>query len=80
MARTLEEIDADIAKFQAALDDLLLGNKAQTLKHNGRERTTETGSNRAGDIRRRLLELQHERSRISGERSPFAPIIPPIMS
>lgn len=80
MPRTLEQIDADIAKFQKAQDDLLLGNKAQTLKHNGRERTVEIGSNREGGIRRRLLELQHERAKLTGERSPFAPIIPPIMS
>lgn len=79
MPRTLEEVDADIARFQAAEDDLLLGKSMQSLKHNGREVGFDAGGDRSALVRRRLLELKHERAKLTGERSPFAPITPPIM-
>lgn len=79
MPRTLEEIDADIAKFRKAQDDMLLNTAPSRMKHGDREVAFE-GGDRASGIRRRLLELEHERSTLTGERSPAAPIFPSIMS
>ena len=79
MPRTLEEIDADIAKFQSALEDALLGKAPSRMKHGDREIQFE-GGDRVVRIQRRLLDLKHERSQITGERSPASPIFPPIMS
>lgn len=75
MARTIEEIDADIAAMNTALTKLVTGTRVQSVKHGDRE--TSWASANAGDadtsIRRRLRELQCERARVSGAPSPVAP-------
>ena len=75
MARTLAEIDADIAKFQKAQDDLVLGKRLQGVKHGDRE--AQYGSNFSAterSIARRLRELAAERARITGDLSPNRPV------
>lgn len=79
MARTLEEIDADIATFQAALDKRDLGTSVERMKHGDREVSfASDGPASTSRLNRRLMELRHERACLTGERSPASPIVPGI--
>ncbi|MGP1276011.1 MAG: hypothetical protein ACQRW7_11390 [Caulobacterales bacterium] len=71
--RTLAEIDADIAAFQAARRKALLGEAVSSMKHGDREIRFEGGmEKRVQMIDAELLKLRHERSQLTGERSPMA--------
>lgn len=77
MARTLAEIDADISKFQTALDDLLLGTRLRGVKKGERDVQYDTNvAETKRGLEKRLFELRHERACVSGDRSPAAPIRP----
>ncbi|WP_417491864.1 hypothetical protein [Maricaulis sp.] len=78
MARTLEQIDADIARFQAALDESDLGTRVAGMKHGERDIQFANGGAPTSRLNRRLLELKHERSLLTGDRSPASPIVPGI--
>ena len=74
MARTLAEIDADITIYKARLGKLLDPDRAESIKHGDREiRRAATSAAQITETRRALRELQAERARISGDRSPHAP-------
>ncbi|RKQ95430.1 hypothetical protein [Maricaulis maris] len=77
MPRPLEEIDADIATFQAAYDKLLLGTRPQGLKHGDRE--IQFGSNFSATekaLKQRLHTLTVERARLTGDPLPHRPYSP----
>ena len=74
MPRTLEEIDADIAKFREALDELALGGKPSRMRHGDREIQFAGGSDPEAPLRRRLFELRTERARLTGEAAPGRPL------
>lgn len=75
MARTLEEIDADIATLKSRLLKLSDPDRFTTLKHNGREMTRGGGSADATlEVRRQLRDLQFERSQVTGTGSPVKPV------
>ena len=76
MARTLEEIDADIAKFQARLDKLLDPDRPQSLEHNGRKVSRSGPGDLLDQVKLRLRQLQAERARVAGTASPRAPYTP----
>lgn len=75
--RTLEEIDADIARFQTALDELQLGTRVQGMKHG--EREVQYGSNFSAtekSLKLRLRQLTVERARLTGDALPHRPFAP----
>ena len=75
MARTVAEIEADLAKYRARLDALLDPNRAETLKHGGREiRRGASDPAMIGEVRRRITELEIELARAQGRRSPRGPV------
>ncbi len=75
MARTLAEIDAEIAAMQTRLRKLSDPDRAVTLKHNGREMSRSAGgADLTMECRRQLRELQAERARVAGTRSPVSPV------
>jgi len=75
MARTLEQIDADIATYTARLDASLDPERAERVKHGDRELSFGArGPDMVNEIRRRLRELSIERARVSGEGSPVRPV------
>lgn len=76
MARTLSEIQADLDKYQAALDKLLLGETVEEMSKGDRKlRFRGAGADQEGAIRRRLAELRAEYARAGGGRSPRRPVV-----
>lgn len=72
--RALADIDADIAEIEAARRALLTGKAASSMKHGDREIRFEGGmAERRQALEAELLKLRHERSQVTGERSPMAP-------
>lgn len=75
MARTIAEIDADIAEVSKAKRDLLVGKRPQAMKHG--EREISFGSNFRATLdalNQELSLLQVERARAGGGPSPLRPL------
>ena len=73
MARTLAEIDAEIAALEAAKRARLTGRQASKVSYDGKI-STEFATASLTDIETELLKLRAERARLTGDRSPVAPV------
>ncbi|WP_420433053.1 hypothetical protein [Hyphobacterium sp.] len=73
--RTVEQIDADIATYQARLDKALDPDRAESIRHGDRElKRGAGGAAMVNEIRRRLAELRAERARVAGGHNPARPV------
>lgn len=74
MARTVAEIDADLQKYRARLDEVLDPSRADRLKHGDREISRGSGKDLEQSIRNQISLLERELARAQGRRGPNRPV------
>ncbi|MFT6461192.1 MAG: hypothetical protein ACJA0Y_000688 [Maricaulis maris] len=77
MARTLEEIDADLTTYRSRLAKALDPDRFETMKHNGREVSRgRLDAATVGMIKTEIRKLEIERARLTGTGLPHRPYTP----